>query len=297
MLVLSTGGVSVQAKDVNVVDDVCHSVQCGGGEPELDAGVVVLTVLLTLGLVATLRYVAEARSLVDRERERTAEERDAFLKFEREVSGIEATKSVPTGESAVAMVTGSTDHQLEQVQDAYRETVMSVPHYEDEYDEPIGVNMTAELGEEVAAAVFDGTRFTPQLKHGLVSQSNEARRRRTELLATLDREERRLIDANEELRDVEAALEDETPESVHGLPFSELSDRWGRLGGVEDQCRTMLEQHAATPGTAPEEYPEFREYVYRSLPTEYPVLSDGTRLLDRITECRRTVMRALTRRA
>jgi hypothetical protein len=297
MSVLSTGGVSVRPNEVDLVDDVCHSVDCGGGEPELQAGVIVLSVLLTLGLVATFRYIAEARSLLDRERERTAAERDALTEFERQVSGIETTQPVPTGGAAVSVTSDPADRQLERVRDAYRETVMAVPHYETEYGEPIAVNMSAELGEEIVAAVFDGTRFTRQLKHGLLSQCNEARHRRTALLTTLDREDRRLRGAHEELREIESDLDDETPASIETCSFPELSDRWNRLGTVEDRCREVLEDHATTTEISPESQPRLREYVYQSLPTEYPVLSDGTRLLDRITDCRRSVMRALTRRA
>jgi hypothetical protein len=297
MLVLSTRGISVRSSDVDVVEDVCHSVQCGGGDPEIQATLVAVSVLLTLGLVATFRHIEEARSLVTREHDRTATELDAFTEFERKLDGIEATRSVPASGNMVAMASESPDRQLEQVQDAYRETVMSVSHYEDDYDEPIQVNMTAELGEEVGAAVIDGTRFTAQLKRGLISQCHEARRRRAELLTTLDREERRLVDAKADLSDIESALEAETPEATRNLAFPELSDRWKRLGDVEDQCQDLLDEHAATRKNTPEERPEFREYVYRSLPSEYPVLSDGTRLLDRIGDCRQTVLRALTRRA
>jgi len=297
MFALSTGGVSVRTNEANIVGDVCNSVECGGGEPELQAGFVVASVLLTLGLVATFRYIAEARSLVAEERERTVAERDALTAFERRVSGMEVSQSIPTGNTAVAMTSGPGDRQLEQVREAYRETVMSVPHYETEYDEPIEVNMSAEFGQEVAAAVFDGNRFTGQVKQGLLSQCNEARRRRAELIGALKREERRLSGAREELGDVEAALEAETPESIEDRTFPELSDRWDRLERVEDRCRNVLEDHAATRRGTPEDRPEFREYVYRSLPTEYPVLSDGTRLLDRITDRRRDLLRALTRRA
>jgi hypothetical protein len=297
MVVLSTRGVSVRSSDVDVVEDVCHSVQCGGGEPEMQASLVVLSVLLTLGLVATFRHIEEARSLVTREHDRTAIELDAFTEFERKLSGIEATRSVPTSGNMVAMASESPDRQFEQVQNAYRETVMSVPHYDSEYDEPLEVNMTAELGEEVAAAVVDGTRFTGQLKQGLMAQCNEARRCRAELLTTLDREEQRLVDAKADLSDIESALDAETPESPRNLSFPELSDRWERLGGVEDRCRDLLDDYATTRRNTPGERPEFREYVYRSLPSEYPVLSDGTRLLDRIGDCRRSVLRALTRRA
>jgi hypothetical protein len=252
--------------------------------------------LLTLGLVATFRHIAEARSLVAEERDRTAAERDAFADFERRVSGIEASPSVPTGGSTVAMTTGPPDRQLQHVRDAYRETVMSVPHYGTEYDEPIQANMTAELGEEVTAAVFDGRGFNRQLKSGLLSQCGEARRRRQELLTALDREERRLTGATEELRGIESAFDARTTPPPAELGFAELSDRWDRLGDVEAQCRAVIEERAEDRRGTVDERTAFREYVYRSLPTEYPVVSDAVRLLDRIGERRREALRALTRR-
>jgi hypothetical protein len=298
MYVLSSVGVSVRSDHVDVVEDVCRSTQCGGaGDPELGASLIVLTALLSVGLVMTFRHIEEARSLVTEEHTRTAAELDAFTEFKRRVSGIEPTRSVPTNGNMVAMANGSTDRQLEQVQNAYRETIMSVPHYEDEYDEPFEVNMTAELGEEVAVAVVDGSRFTEQVKRGLISQCNEGRRRRAELIRTLNREERRLMDAQSDLSEVESALESETPDSIRDHGFPELSDRWERLGTVKDRCQDLLDDHAAARKNTPEERPEFREYVYSSLPTEYPILSETTRLLDRITDRRRTILRALTRRA
>jgi hypothetical protein len=280
---------------MDVVEDACSSVQCGSAEPEF-VPLILLSVLLIVGLVTTFGHIEEARSLVTQEHDRTVAELDAFTEFERRLSELEATRSVPSNGTVAAIAGGSTDRQLEKVRDAYRETIMSVPHYEAEYDEPFEVNITAELGEEIAAAVIDGTRFTGQLKQGLMSQCNEARRRRAELGTTLNREERRLVDARSDLSDIESALESETPESVRDHGFPELSDRWERLGNVETRCRKLLEEQVATRKNTLEERPEFREYVYSPLPTEYPALSDGTRLLDRITDRRQAVLRALTRR-
>lgn len=285
-------GVSVRTKVTDSVGGVCHSM--GWAEP--DEAVVVLSVLLAVGLVASFKHVAKARSLLEEERELTAAERDAFSEFKKEISAIETTQSIRKPVTIVAVTGESTNQQLQRVRAAYRETVMAVPHYETEYDEPIEVNMSAELGEEVTAAVFDGTGFTQQIKRGLLSQATEAHRQRSELLAALRREERQLTEARDELCGIETALEAEKPEPVHQCPFSELSDRWERLGNIEERCRDLLESHAATRGKPIEERPQFREYVYQSLTTEYPVLSDGTRLLDRITDCRQTVMRELTRR-
>jgi hypothetical protein len=271
--------------------------ECGGIETGSYASVTTGGMLLGLGLVAVLTYIPEARSEVAEEHERVSTERNAFTAFQRKVSGIEATRSAPTGKGAVAVGSGLEDSGFDRIKDAYRETVMSVPHYEDEYNEPIEANMTAELGDEMAAAVFGGRRYTQPIKDGLVSQCNEARHGREELLAVLEREQRRLTSADEELCEIVSELEMEMPDLEAEHTFSELSDRWTRLGDVESRCRGFLEEHSESRGSAPHNRPEFQEYVYQSLPTDHPVLSDGTRVFDRITECRQAVLRALTRTA
>lgn len=286
---------TIHAYEANPIEVVCRFMECGGVETGSYASVVTGVVLLGLGLVVVLTYIPEARSELKEEHERVATERDAIAAFQRKVSGIEAVRSAPTGRGAVAIGSELEDSGFERIKDAYRETVMSVPHYEEEYDEPIEANMTAELGDEMAAAVFGGRRYTQPIKRGLVSQCNEARHSREELLTVLEREQRRLTSADEELCDIVSELETEMPDLEEEHTFSELSDRWTRLGDVESRCREFLEEHSESRGNAPHNRSGFQEYVYQSLPTEHPVLSDGTRVFDRITECRQTVLRALTR--
>jgi hypothetical protein len=315
MFIPAPGTISVRAGNADLVDGVCHSVACEVGGLPIRAGLVLLTILLALGLFATLKHIREAQSVLGEERKRTAEERDALAAFQRRVSTLEATRPTaaggeatsPTGGNATILAGGNVvaatrppDGQLDRLTEAYRETVMAVAHYEEEYDEPIEVNMNAELGEEIATAVFDGGALTPQLKRGVLQQCDEGRARREELLEAIDREERRLSRAGRELHEIDAALEAERPEHVTRLSFEELSRRWDELGEVEGRCQDLIEERQTSPGadqfTRGNTDLSFREYVYSSLPTAHPVLSDGTRLLDRIQETRRTLLRALTRR-
>ncbi|WP_456264523.1 DUF7260 family protein, partial [Aeromonas schubertii] len=52
---------------------------------------------------------------------------------------------------------------LNDVQQAYRETVMSIAHYDEEYDEPLAQNLAFEVGEELAAAIMTHSQLTPYL--------------------------------------------------------------------------------------------------------------------------------------
>jgi len=323
MPALVPGTISVHARNVDLVDGVCGSVACEVGGVPIRVGLALLTVLFALGLFAALKHISEAKSVLAEERKRTTDERDALAAFRRRVSALEAAKPVSTGGDVAALGAGGgtpggdtvapggaveastrpPDGQLDRLVEAYRETVMSVPHYEEEYDEPIEVNMTAELGEEVATAVFDGGTFTPQLKHAVVQQSEEGRTRREELLDVIDREEDCLSRGGEELRDIDAALDARRPGhpgEFHRLSFDELSARWDELGEIEERCEDLIENRQPSPAsdrwTRGNSDVSFREYAYQTLPTTHPVLSDATRLLDRIQETRRNVFGALTRR-
>lgn len=74
-------------------------------------------------------------------------------------------------------------------------------HYDDDYGEPLAVNMAIELGESLAAAITTGQPITPQLQQGLVNAAATASARRAEILSTLDNEHTSLTDARDTLAD------------------------------------------------------------------------------------------------
>lgn len=301
-MVPSPGAISVTAERVDLVEGICASGGgCGAGGLPITVGVVVVVLLAVIGVVATLRAVSKAGAVVAEERERTRAERDAFASFERRVAGLTAAQpmSTPGDIGTMAVGSGRAGGELERLKDAYQETVMDVSHYEEEYDEPIQVNMTAELGEEAAVAVFDGPGLTPQLKQALRHQATEAQDRRDALLDALDREEERLGVAREKLTDVETELERASTEPMVDRSYAELTSQWQRLADLEDSCRRLLEKHQHPSIDRPSNSYDgttMREYLYGHLSTTHPVLSDATRLVQNIRDARERTMRALTRR-
>lgn len=107
--------------------------------------------------------VRSAISTVETERERITTERDALSTFLDRVSDLDVltgdrhsdqaryppARSLVTPERA-----GHATSSLACVRDAYRDTVMSVPHYQDDYGDTLPESLAEEFGHEIATAVM-----------------------------------------------------------------------------------------------------------------------------------------------
>lgn len=297
--------VSFRPDNVGVVDEACRAV-AGCGPPSLLSilAVFAVAIFFVLFLGATLHHIREARSVVNAERERTRAERDAFVAFAERIEGIEATpdQSVDVGGSVVSFAAQPTDQGLQQIREAYQATVMAVPHYEDEYDETLGDNLSAELGEEVAAAVTDGKQLTPRVKGTLLQGSAEAVRRRDQLLDELANEAEALADETDELEPIETFLSDLSDQSPHMRSFETLVDRWNHLIDLEERCRRVVDRrqgalHRGPNSLAVSRAPTLQEYLYGTLSVDHPVIADATDILGRVREARSTVLDSIVRRA
>lgn len=277
--------------------------ECVNTEPLIPLLVFVMTGLFALLLAATIAHLRNAQTTLDEERARTRAERDAFAEFERRVAAIDATPAeatVPGSGGVTPLSVSSTGGGLEQVKDVYRDTVMAISHYEEEYDERLETNMAAELSEEAAAAVDEGGSLTPHLKGALVEQSRRARAQRDEFLAQLDREAEELADAQRTVVDIETALSRLNEAPINQRSFPELMDAWERLGELEEDCRDLLDTRQRTIQRQRAEMsrtgPTIQDYLYESLAVTYPVLAAGTNLVENVRTARSRVVSAVTRR-
>ena len=259
----------------------------------------------------------EARAALNRERERTVAEREAFARFIHRVDAIEddspqgtsAAVSSPiqrTGLSESATTSGTRQLRgLGQVRDAYHETIMAVPHYEAEYDESLRENMAAEFGTDVVTAVCETAHLTPPIRHALLRKGHEAYHERRQLLETLDDEDEQLDTARERLTDLTETCErierEIATQPSTWLSFPDSYEAWHRLRDLEAECDRLLAerqrfiQETGTAGTL--DATAFYGYLYKSLAVTYPVLAVGTHLCDRLHKVKRWAARELTRHA
>lgn len=286
---------------------------CSGLECAFTSTLDGLLLLLWIGALgitlAALLYLPRARSICDRERERTRDEAVAFGRFADRVEGIdESSKRNVTTQTVTGPVTSATfaptpdSRGLREIRDAYRETVMSVPHYEEEYDEPLAENVAEEFDPEVAAVLTDGDQLTPQVKRAVVQRAYDARNRRDQFAQVLEREAEAIADADRRLEDVESTLDRLNQRSLHDRTYAELEDAWFQLRDLEDRIETILADRQETIRTIGAARHRFADrwtmyaYLYRELPTSHPALSEGARLLDEVQTSQHRVVRSLSSR-
>jgi hypothetical protein len=312
------------------VQELCHATGCGYGDLLVQVVVVAWLVALALLTFAAFSYVRDARGAVADEDRRTRAEAEALERFRRRVSKLDAT--APTGAIEGGTTTGTgaagggtgpppggtgagvgvgvaavqtsrpPDDGIRDVKEIYRETVMAVPHYEEDYGESLRTNLAAEFGEELGHAIESGDRFTPQLKQALIAEADEARDRRRQLLRALDDERSTLDDYEATLEELDDRASSAIDRPLYRRTFTELYDAWHDLEALEAECddlvaRRQAELDEGRPApTLHRDREAFHRYLYGDLDVDYPVLAAGTTVLGRLRDTKRTVLSALTRR-
>jgi hypothetical protein len=247
------------------------------------------------------RHVTAAIETVRTERCRTLCEHGAFRRFAGRIADFATHQSqLSTGLSTnTGMLARSStcDSQLEGVRRAYRETVMSVPHYDDDYGDDFEESFSVEFGEEVACGFEATDTLTPPLKRLFVRGALLAADMRRSYVRTLDRELDALDSAREAFDAAATALTDHDRE-YHRHPFEPLVARYESLEAHARTCERVLydRQRQRTSGWSGYDLDELHEYLYLNSATNYPILVDGTCLLAALGEETRAVHRALVRR-
>lgn len=286
------------------VTEFCQSWwTCTVAETALDIWPIMLMGAVAVGSFVALVHLERAQSLTREEKSRTRSEMEAFESFIRRVSRISIPHSTTVSPLAGGAVSRSRAHAgnrpLTEIKDAYRETVMSTPHYDQEYDEGLEANMAVEFGPDIAEAISSDTRVSPMLKQLLVSKARQAIEERLEYSATLDRELDSLEAAISDINSIESELDGYDSNSLATHSYQQLLDSWERLDRLEHRCNDVIAirqrriqseplNDAQVVGSEP-----LIRYLYHSLSVNYPVLDAGVAVLDRIRESRSTVIGAV----
>jgi hypothetical protein len=261
-----------------------------------------------------------ARETLDRERRRTADERDAFADLHdrlRAVRPVSARPSGPVAGGPVASVADATTDaaadRLAAVREAYRETVMAVPHFDAEYGESYAESVTEEFGPAIAAPLVGGDRFDDRYRRALLEAAEEGRSRRATLVDALDAERESLATHRERIRSIRerVAAVDVGGKSGRApagaatdganvtASFGALLAARSTLAALEERCETVaadrqadVHEHARRLSLSVETV-DVPTYCYGPLPVSYPVLSAVTAVGERVERHRRAVERAI----
>lgn len=275
----------------------CAGYSCDLASLVTDPAVVTALGLLSVATFVALAYIRDAKAECRSERQRVLDEREAFEEFAVAVSRLDtapASAAVPSRDGPAATVrTGAPfgegnaaggDIRLRRVLASYRDTVMSVPHYGEEYDESVPQSLAAELGPDTTAALASDGTLSPGAQSALVRRSRQAADARSSLadaiaaeidalsrhetdLERVDRRRRRLVEHLDGVRN------DRTGAAI---------DIWQRLGDLEPECDAIAAERQETlddPPMAAEasdasDDRSFHEYLYGSVDgPRHPVLA------------------------
>ncbi|QSG04717.1 DUF7260 family protein [Halapricum desulfuricans] len=247
-------------------------------------------------------HIDRALAAVETERDVLQAERDAFQTLLRRVSAIEVDTGGPVARpgavTAVSVPRSSGEARgLEAVRSAYRDTVMAVPHYDEEYDESLRENLAAEFGAQLAARVVDGNALTRQVRDGLLDACRQSREERKRVLQHVERERDRLVAFETRLSEIERSIIEAGAAIASASGSRELSRIDRRLATLQSRCLDLADDRQAQvqapsqtdiPGT------DFglHEYLYGEMETPAPVLSDVAACLETIRRHRIRGLRA-----
>lgn len=258
-------------------------------------------------LFAPRTNVRGALAAVRGECDSVAAERDAFARFADRLEELPTTQlqggAVRGAGIGVASTTSRpTSDGMTAVEEAYRETVMAVDHYERDYGEPFPRHLAAEFGEEVAGAVVANDQLTPQVKSALLTGAREGQRQREQYLDTMEREREQLQEANQLFGRVVDCCESVDGDRLRRQPFEELQGRLERLYAERDRLTESLEDRqkqlhrGITFGWDRRDAESVYRYLYADLEATYPVLADGSTLLERMKDVETRLTTAVTAR-
>lgn len=218
------------------------------------------------------------------EREITNSEQDAFARFHRRLAAMEVSQPHLDTEHDhqfnVPVTTQShPNNHLQRIKEAYHETIMDVPHYDDVYNDSLRESLAEEFSLEIATALTTGEHLTPPLQNQLLLKSQQARNERTRFLGALSKETEDLRSAEQTISEIGTNLDTLNDRSLETWMITDLTESREQMLAAEQQCDELVATRQTTlqssriPGPTPDDL-DFNEYLYESLPVTYPILSD-----------------------
>ncbi|WP_224926124.1 DUF7260 family protein [Saliphagus infecundisoli] len=258
-------------------------------------------------VLGALFFLPQVRDICAEESTRTSRETQAFDRFVNRVKNIEtapvstAPPQTTTGHATAPVVASPMESGLDEIREAYRDTVMAVPHYEEDYGESLVDNVSEEFSSEIATVLTDGGQLTPPVQRAIITQACESRENRNQFAEIISEEEQSLKTADRDLTSILSDLDHLTDRSFPDQSYTDLETMWQQSRGLEDRIEAVLADRQAAirsiaTGTRFTDHSALSEYLYHSLSTTQPVLEDCARVATQVKTAQSVVIDSLTRR-
>lgn len=249
-----------------------------------------ISVIASAGCLSRIPKAIEA---VREERQRTEVERDAFERFAIEVRNLNAadTPALDRNEPLLRDHTPAVVDSTGTVRALYRETIMSIEHYEKEYDEPMYTNITAELGPDFETALSSNGTLNKPLQEALVRRGYSVAQARKDFFNRVNSEHQSLTDAKEQLGNVTETVEQMQSQEFGTRSPVNVENAVEELQAAERGCRSIIDSRQSEyVNTHKEDGLSFREYLYQQFEWAHPVIGDALDLVRDIRDAEERIM-------
>jgi hypothetical protein len=209
-----------------------------------------------------------AEQTIETEKDEVSTECDAFNQFKGRVADTEISPPTQPPQQRISgtRFAETRSRGIERVRSIFRDTVMSVDHYEAVYGESLDEHVEAELSAEVAAGLREETTvsLTEYYKSALITSVDNAVYRRKIILENLDEEARALDRIRTEIVD----LFDVCDSSL--VPLRLQSDIRDELDEIAQQRQETI--HRRNPSLRTDGH-DLCTYLYHEEDWTYPVLT------------------------
>ena len=231
---------------------------------------------------------AELRARLDAERQAVTAELEAFDAFVDRIEAVPAREPAPAGE-VHGLDRGEGGTGLAAVRDAYEGTVMSVPHYDEDYGDTYRESVVAEFGPEIGTALTESRRFQPYLKRVMIGKARSCRGDRERFLELLDVESESVADVGATLDDLGSELDGFDDGAPAAGAYGALEAEWRRLDAIEAEIDRLATERQRSIIRQRREFsipsaPDIPTYLYHAFDADYPLLSLCVTLRERVTK-------------
>lgn len=244
--------------------------------------------------------IAAAITHVETERSRLSDEITAFERFSTRIENI-AADSVASAEGIFhcEQKITTTKKTLLTVREAYSETVMDVPHYEEDYGDSYLESITEEFGPELGILLTQSNQFTPATKSALIAEIDEAIEQRKEFKKIVEREFCSLESAATEVQSLSNRVESLSQTDFESATYGTVNAYLHQTDSFYTNCDKIARdrQHDLAnierSWNAPASSPDLPTYFYQSLPVTYPVLADLGKIGESIKRLQQEIEQAI----
>lgn len=200
---------------------------------------------------------------ITREHTELTTEKEALRDFSNAVKRIDCDVQVSR---SPPIATDSDPSDLQKVQTAYRETVMSMEHYNERYHNTFQADIEAEFGKDVADVLCQrgAGQFNNKVKRTVLNKIDQRIADRERLIQGLNQEKTSLRNAQTELSDIVNSLAKIKIPEWYAEPFLE------RLNERSEKRQNSIHNHRSFGRI---DGHSFCQYVYSSTDWTYPVLT------------------------